>query len=316
MPGGPSVVNLELQFPIQTPDRLPLLPAGSQLSPETLDGLLRSGVEVSLPGFPLLDFVSVRRDLEVFLRQGAFNVIFGDPSRYSATLTLMGKVVLARPFLEALRFFKRSDLYTYRHVLRVFALSILIARDLETDYENLILEATAGPLHDLGKICVPIRILKKTTPLKRSERAALEHHTVAGFVLTGYYMKDFGSIAAKVAAEHHERRDGSGYPRGIALRDRLVEIVVACDVYDALISPRPYRRVSYDNRTALEEITEMGTRGKLDWKIVEALVAVNRRGSPPIGQCPVSVEKRGKPPEGNLYGVLMDDPPSPDGSAE
>lgn len=310
------MVDLKLLFPIQTPDRRPLLPAGAQLSPETLDGLLRPGMEGSLPGIPLLDFDTVRRDLEGFLRQGAYKVIFGDPRRCAATANLMEKVVLARPFLEALRFFKRSDLYTYRHVLRVFALSILLARDLETDYEDLILEATAGPLHDLGKICVPLRILKKTTPLKRSERAALEHHTVAGFVLTGYYMKDFGSIAAKVAAEHHERRDGSGYPRGIALQDRLVEIVVACDVYDALISPRPYRRISYDNRTALEEITEMGRRGKLNWEIVEALVAVNRKGSPPVGQFPVSVEKRGKPPEGNLYGVLIDDPPSPDGSAE
>jgi hypothetical protein len=100
------------------------------------------------------------------------------------------------------------------------------------------------------------------------------------------------------------------------LRDRLVEIVVACDVYDALISPRPYRRVSYDNRTALEEITEMGNRGKLDWEIVEALVVVNRKGKTPAGQCPVSVEKRGKPPEGNLYGILLEDAPPPDGSTE
>jgi HD-GYP domain-containing protein (c-di-GMP phosphodiesterase class II) len=310
------VVNLKLRFPIQTTDRRQLLPAGTPLSRETLDGLLRSAKEGSHPGTPLLDFDTVRRDLEGYLRQGAYKVIFGDPRRYAATLNLMEKVVLARPLLDALRFFKRADLYTYRHVLRVFALSILLARDLETHYEDLILEATAGPLHDFGKICVPLRILKKSTPLKRSERAALEHHTVAGFVLTGYYMKDFESIAAKVAAEHHERRDGSGYPRGIALRDRLVEIVVACDVYDALISPRPYRRVSYDNRTALEEITDMGSRGKLDWGIVEALVAVNRKGNPPAGQYPVSVEKRGKPPEGNLYGILIDDTFPPDGSAE
>jgi HD-GYP domain-containing protein (c-di-GMP phosphodiesterase class II) len=310
------VFDLRLQFPIQTPDRRPLLPAGTPLSRETLDGLLRPGKGGSHPGILLLDFDTVRRDLERYLRQGAYKVIFGDPRRYAETMDLMEKVVLARPLLDALRFFKRADLYTYRHVLRVFALSILLARDLETDYEDLILEATAGPLHDFGKICVPLRILKKTTPLKRSERAALEHHTIAGFVLTGYYIKDFGSIAAKVAAEHHERRDGSGYPRGIALRDRLVEIVVACDVYDALISPRPYRRVSYDNRTALEEITEMGNRGKLDWEIVEALVVVNRKGKTPAGQCPVSVEKRGKPPEGNLYGILLEDAPPPDGSTE
>jgi HD-GYP domain-containing protein (c-di-GMP phosphodiesterase class II) len=95
-----------------------------------------------------------------------------------------------------------------------------------------------------------------------------------------------------------------------------VEIVVACDVYDALISPRPYRRVSYDNRTALEEITEMANQGKIDWKIVKALVAHNRKGKPPAHECAVSIEKRGNPPEGNLYGILIDDATPPDGSAE
>jgi HD-GYP domain-containing protein (c-di-GMP phosphodiesterase class II) len=257
-------------------------------------------------------FGTVRRDLERFLRQGVYRMIFDDPERNASILALMDKVVLGLPVLQSLRHFQRADPYTYRHVLRVFALSILLARDLDTNYEELILEATAGPLHDFGKICVPLRILKKATPLQRSERAMLEHHTVAGFVLISYYLKDSGCIAAKVAAEHHERKDGSGYPRGIFLQDRLVEIVVACDVYDALISPRPYRRVSYDNRSALEEITEMAIQGKIDWEIVKTLVAHNRKDRPHAQECAVSVEKRGKPPEGNLYGILLDDTVPPD----
>jgi len=260
---------------------------------------------------PLLEYGTVRRDLERFLRQGTYRPIFDNPQRNAVIQALMERVVLAQPVLEALRYFQRADPYTYRHVLRVFALSILLARDLETNYDDLILAATAGPLHDFGKICVPLRVLKKTTPLQRSERALLEHHTVAGFALISYYLGDSKSMAAKVAAEHHERRDGSGYPLGLLLRDRLVEIVVACDVYDALVSPRPYRRISYDNRTALEEITEMANQGKIDWEIVKALVAYNRKDKPPVQECAVSIEKRGKPPKGNLYGILVDDATPP-----
>ena len=113
--------------------------------------------------------------------------------------------------------------------------------------------------------------------------------------------------AAKVALRHHERRDGSGYPLGIRLSDRLVELMAACDVYDALISPRPYRRISFDNRTALEEVTAMGERGQIGWDIVRALVAHNRKDKPRVQQCAVSVEKRGKPPEGNLCGLFPED---------
>lgn len=303
---------LKSHFPIHTLDRRELVPPGTRLTRKVVDELSRSGTGATHPSIPLLKYGTVRRDIARFLRQGAYGRIFDDPQGNSLLMGLMEKVLLPLPVLETLRYFQRSDPYTYRHVLRVFALSVLLARDLETNHVELILEAAAGPLHDLGKICVPLRVLKKTTSLRRSERALLEHHATAGFVLIGYYMKDSRSMAAKVAAEHHERKDGSGYPRGIVLNDRLVEIVVACDVYDALISPRPYRRDSYDNRTALEEITEMAIRGKIGWEVVKALVAHNRRRRPPAEECAVSVEKRGKPPEGNLYGILLDDAVSPD----
>jgi HD-GYP domain-containing protein (c-di-GMP phosphodiesterase class II) len=306
------VTDLRSHFPIHTLDRRELLPSGTRLTRETLDELSRSGAGETYPAIPLLEYGTVRRDLLKYLRQGAYGLIFDNSQRNAFLLALMEKVLLPLPVLEALQYFQRSDPYTYRHVLRVFALSILLARDLEAKYEELILEAAAGPLHDFGKICVPLRILKKATPLRRSERTLLEHHTTAGFVLIGYYMKDSKDTAGKVAVEHHERKDGSGYPLGIVLNDRLVEIVVVCDVYDALISPRPYRRDSFDNRSALEEITEMANRGKIGWEVVKALVAHNRKDRPRAEECAVSVEKRGKPPDGNLYGILLDDTVPPD----
>jgi HD-GYP domain-containing protein (c-di-GMP phosphodiesterase class II) len=168
-------------------------------------------------------------------------------------------------------------------------------------------EAVAGPVHDFGKISIPLSVLKKSDPLTRTERGLLEHHTVAGFVLLTRYLSDHGSFGARVARDHHERGDGSGYPRGFSLEDRMVEIIAASDIYDALISPRPYRPTSYDNRTALEELTEMGRNGKLSWETVQALVALNRKGKPYFRDCHLSEEKRGVPPEGNLYGVVVEE---------
>ena len=110
-----------------------------------------------------------------------------------------------------------------------------------------------------------------------------------------------------VARDHHERKDGSGYPFCEQLSDDLVEIVAVSDVYDALISSRVYRPISYDNRSALEEITKMAEQGRIGWPVVRALVAHNRRDKPNPDNISVSLEKRGTPPVGNVYGITHEE---------
>jgi HD-GYP domain-containing protein (c-di-GMP phosphodiesterase class II) len=80
-------------------------------------------------------------------------------------------------------------------------------------------------MHDIGKVCVPLEILKKESPLTRDERKNVEHHTIAGYILLSYYSQNVNNIAARVARDHHERRNGSGYPRGINLNDRMQDTV-------------------------------------------------------------------------------------------
>jgi putative two-component system response regulator len=189
----------------------------------------------------------------------------------------------------------------------VFALSTLLAKDLVPDYQERIRLSATGPTHDTGKICVPLPILKKTTPLTKTERSFLEHHTAAGYVLLSYYYKDIHHLACKVALDHHERRDGSGYPRGTLLKDPIVEIIAACDVYDALIMPRPYRSAAYDNRTALEKITEMAEQNKIGWDVVRTLIAHNRKSLPHYGEITLSAEKRGISPSYNVYGMIAEE---------
>lgn len=301
------MASLTLRIPVNTLDGKELLPAGTRLTDAVLARLAAAGAGQLFHEMPLLEYGTVRRDLLTFTRQSVYRVIFGDPERLNAALSMMGRTLLPVPVLEVLRYYRRNDPYTYRHILMVFSLSCLLARDLGHGRKEIRKEAVAGPLHDIGKISVSLTVLRKSTPLTRSERDLLEQHPVSGHVLLCYYLKDPKRFASKVARDHHERRDGSGYPRGIRLNNRLLEIVAACDVYDALVSPRPYRKDSFDNRTAIEEITGMAERGEIDWEIVSTLVSHNRKNRPPRQECKVSLEKRGTPPEGNLYGIILED---------
>ncbi|NIO48495.1 MAG: HD domain-containing protein [Candidatus Aminicenantes bacterium] len=296
----------KLDYPVHTLDNRLLLPAGKLLTSEALDELIATNKGTSYKTLPFLEYGTVYQDILRLLQKPPYHVIF-DELKSEIVLNLMKKINFIPPVLESLDYFKENDFYTYRHTLMVFAMSTIMARDLLEKSEDWIMEAMAGTIHDYGKICVPLQILEKSDPLTRTDRSILEHHTLAGFVLLSYFLQDRRSIAAQVAREHHERRDGSGYPLGISLRDRMVEIIAACDVYDALLSPRPYRTTPYDNRTALEEITEMAQRGKLSWDVVQTLVSHNRKDRPHFRECRVSSEKRGTPPADNLYGVIADE---------
>jgi HD-GYP domain-containing protein (c-di-GMP phosphodiesterase class II) len=238
--------------------------------------------------------------------------IFSEQKEVNDLLSLLEAIRYPIPILQSLDYFREHDFYTYSHVLMVFVLSTILAKDLLPDYQERIRLSATGPTHDAGKICVPLHVLKKTTPLTKWERGFLEHHTAAGYVLLSYYYKDIQHLACKVALNHHERRDRSGYPRGILLEDPMVEIIAACDVYDALIMPRPYRSGAYDNRTALEEITEMAKQNKIGWDVVKALIARNRKSNPHYKEITISVEKRGTPPSYNVYGMITEETDSKD----
>jgi HD-GYP domain-containing protein (c-di-GMP phosphodiesterase class II) len=292
---------LKLQYPVYNLEKQLLLPAGSELSEETLEYLISLNKSPSNQKQPLLKYII--KDLISFLKVPPYNMIFSQ-QQLKEILIILEKVSVYTPVLQVLHYFKKHDACTYRHVLNTFALTTLVSRELISDDKDMIREVVSCPTHDIGKICVPLHILQKSSPLTPSELSMLRHHTVAGYVLLSYYFKDAQNFAAIIAMDHHERKDGSGYPRGKSLTDRMVEIVAASDIYDALISERPYRAASYDNRTALEEITGMAERKEIGWDVVRALVAFNRKDRPKFSDCEVSTQKRGVPPQGNSHGLI------------
>jgi HD-GYP domain-containing protein (c-di-GMP phosphodiesterase class II) len=305
--------HLKISYPVHALDNTLLIPAGSELSPETLDELVSSSRTASYKSYSLLGYGSIKKDLRQLISQHPYEIIYSDKKKVADLLSLMESVHPVVPVLESLDYFKQNDRVTYLHLLNVFSLSSFLANDMVPDYHDRIREAASGAAHDFGKVWVPLHILKKVDPLTRTEWNIMKHHTVAGYVLLTYYLQDAQNFAARVAKDHHERGDGSGYPNGAKLTDRMVEIVIVSDVYDALLSPRPYRPTPYENRTALEEITTMAEKGKITWEVVKLLIAYNRKEKPYYADIDLSSERRGTPPPQSFYGVIVDDPDTDDG---
>jgi HD-GYP domain-containing protein (c-di-GMP phosphodiesterase class II) len=301
------MLRLTLKYPIRTLDKQLLFSPGAFLTKETLDAVIHLYRAYSYKTYPLLLYGSVKGDCLNFLSNPPYETIFSDKNQINDLLNILETVYLSIPILQSLDYFKQHDFYTYAHILMVFALSTLLAKDLIPDYQECIRLSATGPTHDIGKVCVPLPILEKTTPLTKTERGFIEHHAVAGYVLLSYYYKCTQHLACEVALDHHERRDGSGYPRGILLKAPLVEIIAVSDIYDALIRPRSYRSAAYDNRTALEEITEMAEQNKMGWDVVKALIAHNRKSEPHYREITISAEKRGTPPSYNVYGIIAEE---------
>jgi len=278
-----------------------LLAAGTCLTGPVMQALV-SGRTAAVKSYCLLDFRQVRSDLSNLLTVAPYHVILQEKSRQQTLLDIADEVMLPEPTLEVLHYFRDADFYTYCHSLRVFALSILISRELIDERQRMIQEIVAGPTHDIGKLCVPIEVLTKQTPLTNLEQDHLRHHALAGYVLLSQHFQDPAILAAEAARDHHERRDGSGYPLGICIDNRKIDIIMVSDIYDALISPRPYRPVPYDNRSALEELTRQADAGLISKAVVRALIALNRRSNLHYSRCVISSERRGTPPADNVYG--------------
>ena len=197
------MTTLKLNHNIFTLDNRQLLSAGTVVSDEVVEELILTHESPFTKSSPFLKHRSIKDNILLFFSQSPYNTIFADEKRTANLLDFMEQVNVPYPTLEIMDYFKLNDFYTYRHFLMVYALSTLLTQDLMENHNDMLKQVLAGPNHDLGKICVPLNILKKTDPLTRSERLFLEHHAIAGHVLLSYYLQDSKNFSAKAARDHH-----------------------------------------------------------------------------------------------------------------
>ena len=137
----------------------------------------------------------------------------------------------------------QRDLETGAHIRRIGHHAALLARAHGLDEEAVRAIGLAAPMHDVGKVAIPDSILLKPGSLSSGERDVMKRHAQIGHDILAYSGSPLLDLAGEIALTHHERFDGSGYPVGlpgekIPLAGRIVAIA---DVFDALVSDRPYR---------------------------------------------------------------------------
>ena len=139
---------------------------------------------------------------------------------------------------------EHRDTDTGDHVGRVAGFVSLIAEELGYDPAQCRQLALASTMHDVGKIGVPDAILLKKGPLSAEERNEMQLHAERGRAILEGSKSEVVTLAAEIAASHHERWDGTGYPQGLAGEAIPFSgrIVAVADVFDALTSERPYKK--------------------------------------------------------------------------
>ena len=165
-----------------------------------------------------------------------------------------------------------KDPYTSSHQKRVSKLAVAISNEL--GIESKIIEGIriAANIHDIGKITIPASILSKPGKLLNIEFDMIKTHSQAGYEMIKEI--EFPMPIAEIILQHHEKLDGSGYPRGLKDKDIMFEakILTVTDVVEAMSSDRPYRPALGLDK-AIEEIKK--NKGILyDPGIVDACIKV------------------------------------------
>lgn len=185
---------------------------------------------------------------------------------------------LARDFVDLRDFETGAHLERMARYARLIATRVGARHGLGDEFAEQVY--IYAPLHDVGKIGIPDRVLLKPGPLDTDERYLMESHVAKGRDLVDKLLGEFGldpvpsaGILRNIVAGHHERLDGSGYPRGLRGDDIPLEarIVAVADVLDALASVRPYKG-AWKFEDACMELQRLALAGTLDSQCVAAVV--------------------------------------------
>ncbi len=165
-----------------------------------------------------------------------------------------------------------KDEDTGNHIISMSRISALIAERMGLNSEVVERILYASPMHDIGKIGIPDRILLKNGPLNDEEWAKMRMHTIFGRQILEGSTIGFLLLGEVIALNHHEKWDGSGYPNGLAGAQipLAARIVTVADVFDALMSKRPYKPALTVEQTV--DIIKAGAGTHFDPKVVDTFL--------------------------------------------
>lgn len=248
-----EAVGLRLARGIYTAEGKPLVREGVVLTPGLVDSLARLGYQRVIVEDGLLDDVTVDDAICEETRVRATGAVVRAFEKLSAGEETDDLVEAVDRIIEDL--WVHPDLvftlsavrsyhdYTFVHSVDVAVASIVMGMASGYERETLRELGTGALLHDVGKVKVPRDILDKPSSLTKDEFEQMKPHTVLGYEIISQRL-DFSYMAAHAALEHHERLDGSGYPRGLR-GEKILEIgriTAVADVFCAMTSDRVYRR--------------------------------------------------------------------------
>jgi len=218
-----------------------------------------------------------KRDAELVIANKELVFQNDEKEKRAAELVIINKQLksaLMKTVEVAMKLSEMRDPYTAGHEKRVAEIAVAISAELGFDTERQQGMRVAGYLHDVGKINIPAEILSK--PGRLSD---VEYNLVKGHVQAGYDAikdVDFPWPVAEVVFQHHERLDGTGYPRGLKGEEIIIEarILSVADVVESMTSHRPYR-AELGIEKALAEI-ERGSGIIYDATVVDACIKLFR----------------------------------------
>jgi putative nucleotidyltransferase with HDIG domain len=276
MPGSGGV-DLLWSVRVRFPEAKVILITGEP-SLETATEAVRAGA------FDYLAKPVLRNDLLAAVKRAAdFKALEDENRAYRASLESLVAArtkrltALIDQIVSALTVAMESrDPYTAGHQRRVADIAMMTARRLGFDEHRVSTIRMAALLHDLGKLQIPAEILSRPTRLNPLERALVQEHAEASHAILAPV--DFDEAIATMVLQHHERLDGSGYPRGLKGNDILPEsrLLAVADSLEAMASHRPYRPArSLD--AALDEL-RLARGATYDGECVDACAAAVEAG--------------------------------------
>ncbi len=269
-------------------DYLPLVVLTSDATPEAMRRAMSAGAYDFLrkPPSPyevrmrLRNLLETRR-LQMELRKQNRYLEFRVAAR-TATLAARSRE-LERARMDVLERLARAAEYrdddTGKHTIRVGTLSALLAAEIGVPEREVAMLRLIAPLHDVGKIGIADSILLKPGRLSDEEFATMRTHTIIGAEILSGSGHETLVRAQEIAISHHERWDGSGYPRGLSGEDiplfgRMLSIT---DVYDSLTHARPYKRAWSIAETLGELQAQRGRQ--FDPRLLDAFLRLHARGA-------------------------------------